>query len=133
MTRAPTARSRRAAARPLLPRPTTTTRRPALAPKTAPPRATTSASFSGLTPLAPRWGSSQLQGAERQQRQRERDDPEAHDDLRLRPTLQLVVVMERRHTEDPPPGELEGRHLDDDRHRLHHVEPADERQQQLGL
>src|SRR5688572_15309618 len=45
-------------------------------------------------------GSSQLDGTERDQRQQRAVDPEAHDDLRLRPTLQLVVVMDWRHLED---------------------------------
>src|SRR5215813_3308427 len=114
MTRAPAVRSRRAAAKPLLPRPTTVTRRPARLSRYVRPRATTSASPSGLTPLAPRWHSSQLQRAEREQRQRERDDPEAHHDLGLGPAFQLVMVMERRHAKDPSPGELEQGDLDDD-------------------
>ena len=37
---------------------------------------------------------------EREQRADDRDDPEAHDDLRLGPALELEVVMDRRHQED---------------------------------
>ena len=45
--------------------------------------------------------SAELQGGERQERQHERHDPETDDDLGLRPALDLVVMVQRRHLEDP--------------------------------
>src|SRR6185437_1764179 len=56
------------------------------------------------------------------------DDPEAQDDLRLRPSLQLEVVMDRRHQEDAFSERLEGDHLDHDRQRLDHEAPAQQDQ-----
>ena len=44
--------------------------------------------------------SAQLQRGQPDQGQHERDDPEADDDLRLGPALELVVVVDRRHAED---------------------------------
>src|SRR4051794_23203314 len=41
-----------------------------------------------------------------------RDDPEPQDDLRLRPGLELEVVMDRGHLEDPLAEGLEGEDLD---------------------
>src|SRR5829696_10245104 len=42
------------------------------------------------------------------------DDPEAQDDLRLGPRLQLEVVVDRGHQEDPLPEGLEREDLDQD-------------------
>src|SRR5688572_4136 len=123
------AASRRAAATPRLARPTTVTRRPASVASHFRPRVAI-ASLNSITRARP---SPELQRGERQQRERERDDPEPHDDLRLGPAVELVMVMERRHPEHAPPGELEAGHLQDHRARLHDVEPADERQEQLRL
>src|SRR3954454_23149333 len=47
-----------------------------------------------------------------------RDDPEAQDDLGLRPGHQLEVVVDRRHQEHAPAEALERDHLDHDRERL---------------
>src|SRR5918992_29188 len=43
------------------------------------------------------------------------DDPEAQDDLRLRPGLQLEVMVDRGHQEDPLAEGLEGEDLQQDR------------------
>src|SRR5579884_1685454 len=59
------------------------------------------------------------------------DHPEAHRDLRLRPTEQLEMVVERRHLEDAlAVGQLEVTDLQDDREGLRHEDEADDRQQQ---
>src|SRR6266850_1266935 len=131
-TSAPAATSRRAAAIPLLARPTTVARRPASVARYPRPLVATSTS-SARSVIRLSFALPQLQRRERQQRQRERHDPEAHHDLGLGPAGQFVVVVQRRHAEDAAPRELERGHLHDDRHRLHHVDAADERQQQLGL
>src|SRR2546426_1474753 len=64
----------------------------------------------------------ELERSERQERQDEGQDPEANDDLGLGPPLHLVVMVERRHAEDAPPGELEGGDLDDHGARLDDVD-----------
>ena len=46
-----------------------------------------------------RQSSPQLQRREPDHRQHEGDDPEAHDDLRLRPSKLLEMMMDRRHLE----------------------------------
>ena len=61
------------------------------------------------------------------------DDPEAQDDLRLRPGLQLEVVVDRRHQEDPLAEDLEREDLDQHGERLDHEDPAHHDQQHLGL
>src|SRR5512145_2820617 len=65
-------------------------------------------------------GLPQLERQEGDERQHDRDDPEAHDDLGLRPALQLVVVVDGGHAEDPSAGPLEPGHLD------HHADDLDE-------
>src|SRR4051794_4016987 len=62
-----------------------------------------------------------------------RDDPEAQDDLRLRPPEDLEVVVDRGHQEDPLAKRLEREHLKQDRQRLQHEDPAEHDQQLLGL
>jgi hypothetical protein len=58
-----------------------------------------------------------------------RDDPEAHDHLGLGPALELEVMMQRRHAEDAPAGELVGADLEDhgrgldDEHAAHDQQP----------
>ena len=49
----------------------------------------------------------QLQGGQAQQDQHHGDDPEPHDDARLRPALEFEVVVNRRHAEDALAGQLE--------------------------
>src|SRR5207244_11400850 len=43
---------------------------------------------------------SQFQGSQCEQRKHQRRNPESHDDLRLRPSHQLKVMMDWRHFED---------------------------------
>src|SRR5436309_9435789 len=71
----------------------------------------------------------ELERGERQERQDERQDPEANDDLGLGPPLHLVAMVERRYAEDAPPGELEGGDLDDHGARLDNVDAPDQGQQ----
>src|SRR4051795_13533421 len=52
------------------------------------------------------------------------DDPEAQDDLRLRPRLELEVMVDRGHLEDALAEGLKGEDLDQDRERLDHEDPA---------
>src|SRR2546430_217653 len=60
-------------------------------------------------------------------------DPEAQDDLRLRPRHQLEVVVHGSHQEHPSSEALEREHLDRHRERLDHEDPADDEEQHLGL
>src|ERR1700754_1474531 len=60
------------------------------------------------------------------------DDPEAQDDLGLRPALELEVMVDRGHLEDPLAEGLEGEDLDQDRQRLDHEDAAEDDQQHLG-
>src|SRR5438093_1969642 len=136
-TVAPQSRNRRAAATPLRASPTTTAVRPASESRYALPRTTavtSSMAISTSNSEAEPWRrSSELQRGQGEEGERERDDPEPHDDLRLGTSFELVMVMERRHPEDTLAGELEAGDLDDDRGGLDDVEPADQRQEQLGL
>ena len=59
-------------------------------------------------------------------------DPEAQDDLRLGPSLQLEVVMDRGHQEDAPAEGLKREDLDDDREHLDHEDPTEEDEQNFG-
>src|SRR6185503_5924810 len=104
-----------AAAIPLRAAPTTTTWRP------------TTENASSPMP------SPQLQRRQTEQRKDDRRDQKTGDDLRLAPSDQLEVVMERRHLEHTFAGELEGGDLDDHRHPLEHEDAADDRQQQFLL
>src|SRR5215216_5828086 len=112
-TRAPLRASSSAAAMPLRAAPTTTTRRPAT-----------------VNPSTP---SPQLERCQAEQRKDDGQDQEARDDLRLAPTDQLEVMVDRRHLEHALAGELEGRDLDHDRRRLHHEDATDDDEQQLLL
>jgi hypothetical protein len=55
--------------------------------------------------------SSQLQRGEADKRKQERNDPEPDHDLRLGPTQVLEVMVERRHFEHLPAGDVERDHL----------------------
>src|SRR5947208_1908630 len=83
--------------------------------------------------------SPQLQSRETQQREQDRDDEEAEDDLRLLPARHLEVVVQRRHLKEPTPRaqpplrQLEERDLERHRQSLYDVEAADENQKQLLL
>src|ERR1700759_1612327 len=82
VTRTPWVFRKRAAARPLLPRPTTST------------RLFVSSNMVSVVTL------SQLQGRQRKQREDQRQDPESRDDLGLRPSTQFEVVVQRRHAKN---------------------------------
>src|SRR3954452_1547721 len=60
-------------------------------------------------------------------------DPEAQDDLCLRPAEDLEVVVDGRHEEHALTEGLEGEDLDEDAERLDHEDPAEHDQQLLGL
>src|SRR5947209_17198292 len=83
--------------------------------------------------------SPQLQRRETQQREENRDDEEAEDDLRLLPAGHLEVVVQRRHLKEPTPRaqpplrQLEERDLERHRQSLYDVDAADENQNQLLL
>src|SRR5690242_1050687 len=61
--------------------------------------------------------------------ERRGDDPETQDDLRLRPGLQLEMVVNRGHQEHPLAERLKREDLDHDRQRLDHEDPAEQDQQ----
>src|SRR6266540_3740117 len=61
------------------------------------------------------------------------DDPEAQDDLRLRPAEDLEVVVHRGHQEDPLAEGLEGEDLDEHAERLDDEDAAEDEQELLGL
>ena len=73
----------------------------------------------------------QLQGGQSDEGEDDRDDPEADHDLLLRPANLLEVVVDGRHPEDPPSGQLEGGHLDHDRQGLDDEDAADNGEQHL--
>src|SRR3954447_20683529 len=62
-----------------------------------------------------------------------RHDPEAQDDLRLRPPEDLELVVDRGHQEDPLAERLEREALQQHRERLEHEDAAEDDQQLLGL
>ena len=62
-----------------------------------------------------RQSSPQLQRRKSDHRQHEGDDPESHDDLRLRPSKLLKVMMDRRHAKHALAGKLERCDLHNDR------------------
>src|SRR5688572_5310810 len=79
--------------------------------------------------------SPQLQRGQAQQREQDRDDEEAEDDLRLLPAAlaDLEVVVERGHLEDAAARHLEGRDLNHHRQRLDDVDAADQEEDELLL
>src|SRR5208282_6137771 len=115
MTSAPPARSALALTSPEPPSPNTATFLPAKV-------------VTGITIKLP-----QLQGREPRQREHDRDNPEANDDLRLGPAELLEMMVDRRHLEDALAGELERHHLHDHRHRLEHEQAADHGKHDLVL
>src|ERR1043165_10231796 len=72
--------------------------RPARAPAPASPSARKVAA--GGEARRPARASSELERREAEQDEHHGDDPEAHHDLALLPSLELVVVVQRRHAED---------------------------------
>src|ERR1044072_8903639 len=81
----------------------------------------------------------QLQRRKAKQREEDRDDEEAEDDLRLLPSRHLEVVVQRRHLEEPlarpqtPLRQLEEADLERQRQSLDDVDAADEHEDQLLL
>src|SRR5690606_21141206 len=79
-----------------------------------------------------------LQGAEREHRAHQPEDPEADHDLRLRPPHLLEVVVDRSHPEDPAPfavaapGVLEPAGLQDHRERLRDENAPHDHEQEIG-
>src|SRR5690606_31902779 len=57
--------------------------------------------------------------------------PKAHDHPRLRPTLQLEVMVQWRHAENAAAGQLVGAHLQNHRHGFHHEHAAHHEQYDL--
>src|SRR5262249_11285909 len=86
-----------------------------------------------LLPSSSTGSSPQLERRDRGEREDERHDEEADDDLRLLPPDELEVVVEGSHAEDPLARQLEGGDLEDHRHRLGHEHPAHHHQEQLLL
>ena len=76
--------------------------RQAHAPSTAPTRQGRRERRSVRAGSRPASSSPQLQRGEADHREHEGDDPEAHDDLRLRPAELLEMVMNGRHAEHAP-------------------------------
>src|SRR5512142_391380 len=92
------------------------------------PAPTTTAFFPPKVSISP-----DLERAHGEKRQDDGDDPEADDDLRLGPALELEVVVDRGHAEDALARRLVREHLEDDRQRLHHEDPADQHEHDLLL
>src|ERR1044071_9254399 len=115
ITRAPRRSASSAAAMPLRAAPTTTTRRP----RTENPVASTP--------------SPQLQRRQAEQRKDDSHDQKARDHLRLAPSDQLEVMVDRGHLEHALTCELEGSNLDDDGQRFDDEHAADDGEQQLLL
>src|SRR5687768_6002989 len=87
--------------------------------------------------------SAQLERAQRHDRREDADDPEAHHDLRLGPSLHFEMVMQGRPQEESVllgvlqaialPTILEDEALAEHRKRLRHEHEADEEKQEFGL
>src|SRR5215813_12288192 len=76
--------------------------------------------------------SPQFQRRETEEREDDRENQEARDDLRLSPADELEMVVERRHLEDAlAAAKSVRRDLDDHGRGLDHEHTADDRQQQL--
>ena len=75
----------------------------------------------------------QLQRGQSNQGKNHGNDPETHDDGRLRPALLLEMVVERRHSEDALACQLEGQHLHNHRNGLKHEQAADDGENDLML
>src|SRR6266446_2569735 len=73
-----------------------------------------------------------VEHAEPQRYKQPADQPEPDDDGGLGPADELEMVLEGRHAEHPPAGQLERADLDDDRQRNDHEQAAQNRQEQLG-
>src|SRR6185312_12137084 len=65
--------------------------------------------------------------------ERGRDDPEAQDDLCLRPRLELEMVVDGRHQEHPLAEDLEREDLDDHREHLDHEDAPQQDEEGLRV
>src|SRR5690606_12330215 len=92
------------------------------------PRPTTMRNWSEAIRLMSFFASTQFQGGETDQHEDHRDDPEAHDDVRLGPAFEFEVVVNWRHAEHPLAGQLEGGDLDYHREGFHDEHLADDEQ-----
>src|SRR5581483_3245556 len=133
-TSAPPASSALALARPDAPRPNSATFLPAnvvtgIISFLAPARRD-AAPGSLVRPFA---FSSQLQRRKADEREHDRDDPEADHDLRFGPALLLEMVVQRRHPEYALAGELERSHLHDHRDHFEHEQSAHHGEHDLML
>src|SRR4051812_880758 len=117
-TTAPSRRSNATAATPDLRSPTTKARLPLSVIGVA--QASWPASFvQGGSPALQPHSSSQLQRGQREQRQHQSRNPKPGDNLRLRPTQSLKMMMQRSHFEDSlPMPQLIAPHLQDHAHRF---------------
>src|SRR3972149_3122802 len=77
--------------------------------------------------------SSQFQGGERDERQQERNNPEPHNDLGFGDPVEFVMMVDRCHAKDPPPGGLVREDLKEDRDRLNAEHPSADHEEQLML
>src|SRR5215471_19076861 len=77
--------------------------------------------------------SPELQRAQADDGAYKRQNPEAHDDLRLLPALELVMMVDGRHQKHPFSAYLVRNHLKDDRERFHHEDTADDDQKNFIL
>src|SRR6266849_9665235 len=78
--------------------------------------------------------SAELERGQTEQRKNDAHDHEPGDHLRLAPSAELEVVMERRHPEQTlASGRFEVADLQDHGERFEHEDAADDRQQQLLL
>src|SRR4051812_25485615 len=136
VTVAPRCRRLSATANPETPKPATTARTPAQ--ESCRPR------FAGFIGPDPWRRSSDardplgVEDAETGRHTDAADDPEPDRDRHLLPAEHLEVVVDRRDAEEPAPGagqapgDLEAADLEQHGHCLHHEQPAQDHQQQLG-
>src|SRR6266446_4066105 len=75
----------------------------------------------------------QFQRRQREQREYQCCDPEAHDHFRFAPAHQFEMVMDRRHAKDALAPQLERPHLQNHGERFNHKNPADKKEQNLLL
>src|SRR6202049_5063076 len=119
VTRAPRAAQNSAVATPVRASPTTSTCLPA-------------SSMPGFK-RSPQFDLPQFQGRQRKQRKYQSGDPEAHDDFRFAPSLQLEMVMERRHPENALAGHAKRRYLQNHGDGFDDKYAADKKKQDLLL
>src|SRR5215472_9286726 len=84
--------------------------------------------FASLPNLLP-----QFQSRQREQCEDQRGNPEAHDHLGFAPAQQFEMMMNRSHTENALPSQLERKHLQDDGQRFYDKDAANKKQQNFLL